>query len=263
MAKFPALPLFTDAYMADTRHLTTLQHGAYLLMLMTAWRMPECSLPDDDIFLSRVCGLNKRTWLNNKPAITAFWKKDDKQNWYQGRLKDERNYVEQVSNKNTEAGKASALKRKNRALTSVEPNVNVNSTPTLTPIPKIKDNTNVLSKKVSLQELSTEHIAEWLNQKRALGKYLSHDEVAILERFKDYCLSKGKKYNDYIAAYRNAFEWDTSQPKQKSRGDPATNALNAAQSIIARRNAAAGIGVGAEPANDAFAANLRLPENIR
>jgi hypothetical protein len=69
------------------------------------------------------------------------------------------------------------------------------------------------AEKVSLQELSTEHIAEWLNQKRALGKYLCHDEFSILERFKDYCLSKGKKYNDYIAAYRNAFEWDTSQPK--------------------------------------------------
>lgn len=135
MAEFPALPLFTDAYMADTRHLTTLQHGAYLLMLMTAWRMPDCSLPDDDIFLSRICGLDKRTWSKNKLTILAFWHKDEKQNWCQGRLKDERNYVEQLRNKNSLAGKASALKNKNRHLTTVQPNFNQTSTPTPTPIP--------------------------------------------------------------------------------------------------------------------------------
>ncbi len=128
---------------------------------------------------------------------------------------------------------------------------------------EVKDITKVISKKTSLDELSVSHIQDWLNQKRAIGKYLMHDEVAILERFKDYCLSKGKKYNDYVAAYRNAFEWDTSQPKQKPRSDPATNALNAAQSIIARRNAAAGISGSPEPANNVTATNLRLPENIR
>jgi hypothetical protein len=116
---------------------------------------------------------------------------------------------------------------------------------------------------ITLELLSVDHISEWLAKKRAEGKYIHHDEVFILERFKDYCLSKGKKYNDYIAAYRNAFEWDSCQPQQPKRGDPATNAYNAAQSIIARRNAAAAISEGTEPANDTTTANLRLPENLR
>lgn len=118
------------------------------------------------------------------------------------------------------------------------------------------------AKKISLNELTVDHIADWLARKRSEGRYLQHDEYFILDYFKNYCTSKGKKYDDYTAAYRNAFEWDSCQPKERRGGDPATNAHNAAQSIIARRNAAAGIGRGAKPANPSAPANLCLPENL-
>lgn len=79
---------------------------------------------------------------------------------------------------------------------------------------KEKDKTNVLSKKkVSLDELSVEHVTEWLEAKRQQGKYLAIDENHVLEVFKNYCKSKGKRYVDYIAAYRNAFGWDRFEPK--------------------------------------------------
>jgi uncharacterized protein YdaU (DUF1376 family) len=53
MAEFPALPLFTDAFLADTDHLTDAEAGLYLRLLMTMWRAPECRLPNDDGWLSR------------------------------------------------------------------------------------------------------------------------------------------------------------------------------------------------------------------
>lgn len=67
--------------------------------------------------------------------------------------------------------------------------------------------------KISLDELSVTHISQWLSEKRHSGKYLDHDPVFILEKFKNYCQAKGKKYTDYVAAYRNAFDWESVQPK--------------------------------------------------
>ncbi len=67
--------------------------------------------------------------------------------------------------------------------------------------------------KTTLEELSTDHIKDWLWQKRLEGRYILHKENEILETFKNYCQSKGKIYADYIAAYKNAFDWDRCQPK--------------------------------------------------
>lgn len=66
--------------------------------------------------------------------------------------------------------------------------------------------------KISLDELSVEHISEWLNGKRQQGIYINHDEHEILESFKNYCKAKGKKYADYRAGYQNAFKWQQNQP---------------------------------------------------
>ncbi len=73
MAEFPALPLFTDAYLADTRHLTTEEHGAYLLILMCMWRTRGCTLKDDDRLLARMAGVSMRKWKSLKPVLSDFF----------------------------------------------------------------------------------------------------------------------------------------------------------------------------------------------
>lgn len=73
MALYPALPLFTDAYLADTRHLTTEEHGAYLLLLMCAWRSADCALEDNDKTLARIAGLSPTKWRRLKPALAQFF----------------------------------------------------------------------------------------------------------------------------------------------------------------------------------------------
>lgn len=216
MAEYPALPFFTDAYLSDTRHLTTLQHGAYILLLMTAWRSPDCKLPNDDKYLARIVGMDKRTWANNREAVMSFWKQDNEQKFYQGRLLDERNYVERVRNKNSAAGKASALKRLNRGSTSVQPNFNETSTPTPTPTPTPKN--NPLTPKgdfAALWNIWNPYEMVKGNKSKAEKKYqealkLTTHEVLVAQG-KAYCAQchRLKTKTQHVATWLHQRGWET------------------------------------------------------
>lgn len=134
MADFPAMPLWTDAYLADTRHLTTLEHGAYLLLLMEAWRRPDCSLPDDDKMLARLSGCTAEEWATIKDAVLDFWHRDGRSKTItQKRLKKEREYVLNRS----KSQRDKIVKRWNKTKkddTAVLPKAYRNDTPTPTPI---------------------------------------------------------------------------------------------------------------------------------
>jgi hypothetical protein len=77
-------------------------------------------------------------------------------------------------------------------------------------------------KKISLKELSVDHIADWLADKRKEGRYIHHNETDILEYFKTYCESKNKRYDDYVAALRLSFDWERNQPKGNTNGQQPT-----------------------------------------
>lgn len=65
------MPLYIGEYLADTGHLTTTQHGAYLLLLMHYWRKHE--LPSDDKQLAAIAKLPLRIWLDCRETLQAFF----------------------------------------------------------------------------------------------------------------------------------------------------------------------------------------------
>jgi len=105
MAEYPYLPFWTDAYLADTTHLTTQQHGALILMLATAWRDPDCCLQNDDRYLARITRMSPAAWRRNASVLRAFWQVRDGF-LYQKRLSRERQKVEERSTKGKRAAEA-------------------------------------------------------------------------------------------------------------------------------------------------------------
>lgn len=93
------LPLFGSDYLADTRHLSTEEHGAYLLLMMAAWRQDDCDLPADDHKLARIVGLTMRKWLTIKATILEFWTVENGR-IFQARLRKERGFADQKSESN-------------------------------------------------------------------------------------------------------------------------------------------------------------------
>lgn len=133
MAEFPALPLWTDAYLGDTTHLTTIEHGAYLLLLMAMWRN-NGKLPDDDKLLARYSRLTAGQWARIAPTIRAFFRIEDGQ-ITQGRLTDELDAVRQHSKRQSDNVKARWRKTKENGDTAVIPEVQSGNTPLPLPIP--------------------------------------------------------------------------------------------------------------------------------
>ncbi|MDL2408737.1 DUF1376 domain-containing protein [Rhizobium calliandrae] len=122
MAQYPSLPLFTDAYIADTQHLTNEEHGVYLRLLMFAWRTAECGLPDDDRRLALMVGVTPKKWATLKPVVMGFWTLREGL-WTQKRLTAGREFVERSREQKRAAGFASsnakALKKNNTIPTAV------------------------------------------------------------------------------------------------------------------------------------------------
>lgn len=203
MAEYPAVPIWTDSYLADTRHLTTEEHGAYLLLLMEAWRRPGCNLPDDDLLLARLAGLSPERWAEVKPVVMAFWQRDGRRKvWTQKRLSRERQYVAHKSKSQRDKAAIRWKKtRKDDAAALPEPCPADAPTPT----PTKREAVASLQKKGSRLEQDWRLPKEWGAWAVAEGL----DEVTVrreADRFRDYWLGvpgqKGVK-TDWLATWRN------------------------------------------------------------
>jgi uncharacterized protein YdaU (DUF1376 family) len=132
MAELPALPLWTDAYLADTGHLTTIEHGAYLLLLMAMWRAGG-SLPNDDKKLMRFAHLNAGQWHRMRETLMEFFNVEGDQ-IVQGRLTDELSFVRQHRAKQSNNARAKYRKNNNSTPAMGVPNASQIDAPTPTPI---------------------------------------------------------------------------------------------------------------------------------
>jgi uncharacterized protein YdaU (DUF1376 family) len=67
--KAPWMPMYWPNYLADTAHFTTVEHGAYLLLIAHYW----CNggLPDDDKQLIRIARVRFQDWKRMRPVLSS------------------------------------------------------------------------------------------------------------------------------------------------------------------------------------------------
>ena len=72
MTSLPYMQLYTSDYLADTAHLTTVEHGAYLLLLMNYWQRGK-PLDNTDGRLAHVARLSAEEWEAVEPILAEFF----------------------------------------------------------------------------------------------------------------------------------------------------------------------------------------------
>ena len=99
------MPLYVGDYLADTGRLTTVGHGAYLLILMDYWR--NGPPPDDDGSLAAIARIDRKTWDKElRSVIRSFFKLGDDGLLHQKRLDHERAHAIQLSDKRRAAAQS-------------------------------------------------------------------------------------------------------------------------------------------------------------
>lgn len=106
MAEFPALPIWTDAFMGDCGHLSDAETGRYFRMLMVMWRSPGCRIPNDDEWIARRFNKSQEEVQSEiRPLVREFCKTSKHFIW-QGRLTKEMEWVRNRSKTNRDSAKA-------------------------------------------------------------------------------------------------------------------------------------------------------------
>lgn len=100
------MPLIIGKYLSDTTHLTTLQHGAYFLLLLAYWRRGG-PLPADDGRLAATAKVSPAEWKKLRPVMAEFFVEHDGV-WSQKRADEELAKAKRLTEAKAEAGRKGA-----------------------------------------------------------------------------------------------------------------------------------------------------------
>lgn len=111
MAALPYMQLYVADYLADTMHLTTEEHGAYLLLIFNYWQTGK---PIPVSRLARITRLSNERWTDVERSLGEFFNERGNE-WVHDRIERDLDAVRATQEQRIAAGKASAEARKQAA----------------------------------------------------------------------------------------------------------------------------------------------------
>lgn len=109
MASVHTIPLHLGDLITDTVHLSAAELGAYMRLLSFHYRAGRGGIPDDDVQLRRITGLDNKTWRSSRDTILSFFEQDGDRRWVHRRVQKTLDGIAAVQEQN----RAKALKRWN------------------------------------------------------------------------------------------------------------------------------------------------------
>lgn len=206
MNKAPFMPFMIDAYITATTHLTTEEHGAYILLLFAMWRR-DGSVPDDDKDIARIVGLPVAKWRRVRERLSdklicdgsTITQKNLQEIWKKTQEKIEKNKQNGARGGRPKASENNDETKAN-GYDSLKPNESHKNL-----------NQNTLSTKVDKSRRASRLSADWVpNQSdvnEAFGMGLTMQEIDNeAAKFRDYWIAKSGQSAtklDWSATWRN------------------------------------------------------------
>jgi len=106
-SKIPYMPFYPSDYLSDTHHLTTQEHGAYLLLILNYWQRGE-PLEDNDRKLSGIAKMDQFDWSVARVSLQDFFEVKDGF-WRHKRVDKELAHVKATSIKAARNGKIGGI----------------------------------------------------------------------------------------------------------------------------------------------------------
>lgn len=244
MSKAPSMPMYWDAYIADTTHLTTEEHGAYLLLLGAMWRRNGW-VPDDDRDNARILGMTTGKWRKIKSRLSVFLvfengeisQKKLQEIWGNTQEKIQKNRVNGAKGGRPKSSESNGLAKANGYI-SDNPNKTI-------PEPEpVREDTNVSSAPSAPKKRATRLSQDWVLPKEwgqwALSESWPESVIRVeAEKFRDYWIgvggAKGAKL-DWQATWRNWMRNSKTTPftaiNGGSHGQPASKSKTRMDAFI-------------------------------
>ncbi|MDO9344855.1 MAG: DUF1376 domain-containing protein [Pseudomonas sp.] len=162
MAALPYMQLYVADYLADTMHLTTEEHGAYLLLIFNYWQTGK---PIPMSRLARITRLSNERWTDVERSLGEFFNERGNE-WFHDRIERDLEAVRATQEQRIAAGRASAEARKQAAKPRTKPSRNTRSTTVGEPLN---------GKATNIEEKREEESKE-LHTHTAQAKFSLHDD---------------------------------------------------------------------------------------